>query len=174
VFYLKMNPDGEPQQNPHLTLIGYVREIDRPHVAFCPPYLHDDEIVDFSLENQDKKLLFNCFDFIVQLNKLYSSKTMLTKVIAILSCLCGGKCNKIRVNMTLIDVLELVHKEQCMFLSHVLYFIYNDMRKSSVKDSIKNVLMYIANRFDETFELNALNLMTVLEEPMYSRPIDWS
>ena len=156
----------------HIHALDIVPDEDRKHVAFCPPDLSDDKIVDFSLKNQYKKLLFTCFEFTKRLDELYK-KTMLTKVIAVLSCLCGGKC-KIDVNMTLIDVLELVHKEQCMFMSHVLYYIYNNMRSSSEKTNIREVLMYIAIRFDEKFELNALNLKSVLEEPMYSRPIDWS
>lgn len=149
-----------------------VLEIDRKHVAFCPPGLSDDKIVDFSSENRDKKLRLNCFEFPKRLNQLYKTK-LLTKVIAVLSRLCDGKC-KIDGNMTLIDVLELVHKEQCMFISNVLYYIYNNMRSSSEKTNIREVLMYITIQFDEKFELNALNLKSVLEEPMYSRPIDWS
>lgn len=145
---------------------------DRIKVAFCPLDLSENEIVDFSFENRDKKIRLTCFEFTKRLNELYKTK-MLTKVIAVLSCLCSDKY-KINKDMTLIHVLELVHNERCMFMSHVLYYIYNDMLSSSVKNNIKDVLMYIASRFDETFELNAGNLESLLKEPMYSRPIDWS
>lgn len=156
----------------HNRALDVVPDKDRKHVAFCPIGLSDSEIIEFSHKNRDKKLLFTCFDFTKQLDKLYNTK-LLTKVIAVLSRLCSHKF-EIKKDMSLIDVLKLVHNEQPMFMSHVLYYIYNNMRSSSEKTNIREVLMYIASRFDETFELNAGNLESLLREPMYSRPIDWS
>jgi len=172
-----MSSVGEPQPNPHLTLIGYVREIDRQHIAFCPINLSDDEIVDFSVQNRDKKLRISCVDFDKPLRKLYQGKSC-SKIIVFVSFLCFDEAT-INESMTLFDVFDTVFKNNRYFLSKVMYRIYTNMIHFSAKDTVIETIQTMANEFAVLYQKDPKTneyppeANHFFDKPIYERPKDW-
>jgi hypothetical protein len=187
-FYLKMSSVGEPPKVLHLSLMNYVREIDKECVAFCPIGLSDPQIVDFSSKNRNKKLRFSCRNFNISLKMLYKNRT--DDVISFVSGLCLIEQKEISESMTLIDVLDLVHQNDNMFFSKVLYRIYKQTKSCSygavytIETTIRDMALEFVAKCKENkgehhdpqieMEEGSQNaIISLFEKEIYRRPDDW-